>query len=155
MISITVTCGTGAYSGPAAGFHICGRVADEKAVRRPGAKDLEGFEDYVGCGLRRESIRSLDMIEVRQQAEHFENDSGSESSFGRCRRFMTLESGESFEDARVEASGCVVSQRIRSAVFADESVHLFRRIIREKILEKIEQVAANIRAEESVRNIVP
>jgi hypothetical protein len=73
MISIAVTYGTGAYSGPAAGFHICGRVADKKAVRRPGAKDLKGFEDYVGCGLRREPVRSLDMIEMRQQAEEFEN----------------------------------------------------------------------------------
>ncbi len=107
----------GGDAGAAAGCHVGGGISDEEAVSGADAEGFEGAEQDVGLGFGWETVGSLDVIEVMDQGELFEDQTSGGSAFGSGGGFSSAQAGESGGDSGIDAGRGVFAGGIDGAVF--------------------------------------
>ena len=73
VLTVAPGDGAGCDAGAAAGFHVGGGVSDEETVCGADSESFQGAEQDVGLWLRGKAVGSLDVIEVVDQGELFED----------------------------------------------------------------------------------
>ena len=81
-IAVTVTNGTGFYPSSAAGLHVARGVAYHQAFLGLDAEYFQGFKNYIRLGFGGESVGSLDVIEIGDEAELFQDYFCGRRAFG-------------------------------------------------------------------------
>src|SRR5581483_11824573 len=95
-----------------------------------------------------ESISPLNMIEVAQQTELFQDQFGGRRSLRSSGRFSAAQIGQGLCRLGISAGTRMVPSRIDFPIVRDQGVDFLHRGIGEEILEQIEEMTADVASQE-------
>lgn len=152
-ISIAIADGTELNACGTGSDHVWDRIANHEAVFGLDAESSHRSEENVRLGLTGKTVCALDMVEVFHEAELGENGCCGRSAFGGGCGLEPAQKGKRFGDPWVKSGVGVTPKGIDAAVFLNPGFNLFGRSIREQVTEQIDQVPANIGAQELERDV--
>jgi len=142
-VAIAISNRADFHASAPSGLHIRSRISDKKAVVWLRSQSLQGSQQDIGRGLVRKSIRTLHMIEIRQQPELLQHGARSGCAFGGRGAFASAEPAQSFIDARILLRARMLSRRIDGSIFLNQRIQLLPVVMRQNLGKAIVQVIAD------------